>query len=168
MLRKILVLFSIFGLPVVWATAQSCSDYNYQGDLIFWDPVGTQEHTGSGNHSFYSSLTSSCTHSSTGSQTCATGCSAYGSISNTDTGRLTTVNPLYQHNPGNQVNGGYAGSGAGPASCGATAAATVSGSLDLRRLVRNRRRHQTRPRQLRHRPDHLCLIVEEPRPAVRG
>ena len=69
MLRKILVLFSIFGLPVVWATAQSCSDYNYQGDLIFWDPVGTQEHTGSGNHSFYSSLTSSCTYSSTGSQT---------------------------------------------------------------------------------------------------
>jgi hypothetical protein len=37
---------------VVLATAQSCSDYNYQGDLIFWDPVGTQEHTGSGNHSF--------------------------------------------------------------------------------------------------------------------
>jgi hypothetical protein len=129
MLRKILVLFSIFGLSVIWATAQSCSDNNYQGDLIFWDPVGTQEHTGSGNHSFYSSLTSSCTYSSTGHQFCATGCSAYGSISNTDTGRLTTVNPLYQHNPGNQVNGGYAGSGAGSASCGATAAATVTSCL---------------------------------------
>jgi len=42
-----------------------------------------------------------------------------------------------------------------------------SGPLDLRRVVRNRSRHQARPRQLWHRPDRLRIIVEGPRQAIK-
>src|SRR5271155_2406353 len=133
MRRHILVLISGLCLAVT-AVAQdspSCTDYNYQDTPYFWTPTGTQDHVAGGYHIFYSTLTGNCTYASVGQPNCSSTSQSYGSISNQDTGRLTTVNPLYQHNLGNSVNSGISQAPLGGATTTsqATAAATVTSCL---------------------------------------
>lgn len=117
--------------PALLNAQSTCAGFDKQGALMLWDPSGTQDHVTGGYHVFGANLTGQCQYSHVvGQYDCATISISYGSISNQDTGRLTTVNPLYQHNVGNSINSGTGSSpGGGPASSGVTAAATVTSCL---------------------------------------
>ncbi len=131
MRRCPLVLFLILYFACFAAGQTSCASYSTQDVPLFWDPYGTQDHVTGGYHQFYSTLTGSCVYASVGMPNCSSVSTSYGSISNQDTGRLTTVNPLYQHNVGNSVNGGtnQAPLGGVATTSQATGAATVTSCL---------------------------------------
>jgi hypothetical protein len=131
MRRHMLLLSSILYFASLAAGQTSCASYSAQDVPLFWDPYGTQDHKTGGYHQFYSTLTGTCSYASVGLPNCSSLSTSYGSISNQDTGRLTTVNPLYQHNVGNSVNGGNGQAPLGGVATisQATGAATVTSCL---------------------------------------
>jgi len=99
MLRYVSILISVSCLITPMAIGQitSCSGYNAQDTPVFWDPANDAGHKVGGSHSWLSTLTGNCTYASVGLANCSNTSYSYGSISGTDTGRLTLTNPLYTH-----------------------------------------------------------------------